>query len=47
MNEKKYNVIRPDNPFPIMTNATLEVATDKVRRETANGVKGLRIVPAK
>ncbi len=47
MKEKKYNVTRSDYPFPIITNATLEVAKDKVRRETANGVKGLKIVPVK
>ena len=47
MNEKKYNVTRAGYPFPIITNATLEVAQDKVRRERANGVKGLKIVPAK
>lgn len=47
MTEKKYNVTRAGYPFPIMTNASLEVATDKVKREKANGVKGLKIVPVK
>jgi len=47
MKDKKYDVKRTGYPFPIMTNASLEVAQNKVDREKANGVKGLKIVPSK